>query len=76
MVTIDFYTRKGCHLCETAEAQLRQLRREKPFTLQIHDIDEDEELRELYNLLVPVTLLPDGTEMHYRVDVARLSKAL
>jgi thiol-disulfide isomerase/thioredoxin len=76
MVTIDFYTRKGCHLCESAEAQLIQLQREKPFTLQIHDIDEDEDLRGLYNLLVPVTVLPDGAEMHYRVDIPRLTKAL
>lgn len=72
MVTIDFYTRKGCHLCEIALTELEALQRERPFNLLAHDIDADEELRELYNVLVPVTVLPDGAEMHYRVDTARV----
>ncbi|MBM3757366.1 MAG: glutaredoxin family protein [Acidobacteria bacterium] len=76
MVIIEFYTRKGCHLCETAEAELRTLQREKPFTLRIHDIDEDEELRDLYNVLVPATVLPDGAELHYRIDSARIKAQL
>lgn len=76
MVTVDFYTRKGCHLCENALLELEALRRQKPFALRVHDIDEDAELRELYNVLVPVTVLPDGTEMHYRVDIARVRGAI
>ena len=72
MVTIEFYTRKGCHLCEAALAELEALQRQRPFSLRIHDIDEDADLRDLYNVLVPVTVLPDGTEMHYRVDAARV----
>ena len=72
MVTINFYTRKGCHLCEAALSELSDIQREKRFALQVHDIDEDAELRDLYSVLVPVTVLPDGTEMHYRVDAARV----
>jgi hypothetical protein len=33
-------------------------------------------LRELYNLLVPVTVLPNGDELHYRVELDRLRAAL
>lgn len=76
MVTIQFYTRKGCHLCEAALAALEEVRREKPFTLLVYDIDADPELRELYGLIVPVTVLPGGTELHYRVDAARVRAAL
>ena len=76
MVTIDFYTRRGCHLCETAEAVLRAEQRRTPFTLAVFDIDADPELRELYNLLVPVTVLPNGDELHYRVELDRLRAAL
>jgi glutaredoxin len=76
MVTVRFYTRLGCHLCEAAEAVLRDEQKRAEFALEILDIDSDGELRELYTLLVPVTVLPDGTEMHYRVDVGRLRAGL
>jgi glutaredoxin len=76
MVTVNFYTRKGCHLCEAAEAVLRAEQRRTPFTLQVFDIDADPELRELYNVLVPVTVLPNGDELHYRVELDRLRAAL
>jgi len=76
MVTIRFYTRQGCHLCEIAEAALREEQRRIEFHLEIHDIDADPELRELYTLLVPVTVLPGGDEMHYRIDTAKLRRTL
>lgn len=76
MVTVRFYTRHGCHLCETAESILRAEQVATPFAIEVFDIDADEELRDLYNLLVPVTVLPNGDELHYRVDTARLRAAL
>lgn len=76
MVEVRFYTRRGCHLCESAEAILRKEQGHRPFTLTVFDIDADPELRDLYNVLVPVTVLPGGDEMHYRVDMARLRAAL
>ena len=76
MVTVRFYTRRGCHLCEIAEAVLRAEQARAPFVIAVLDIDADPELQELYSLLVPVTLLPDGEEMHYRVDPQRLRAAL
>ena len=76
MVTVDFYTRRGCHLCEAAEAVLRAEQKHTRFTLSIHDIDTNPDWLDLYNLLVPVTVLPNGDELHYRVDPARLRAAL
>lgn len=76
MVTVRLYTRRGCHLCEMAEALLRAEQARTPFTLADFDIDADPELRDLYSLLVPVTIMPDGEEMHYRVDLPRLRAAL
>jgi hypothetical protein len=76
MVTVRFYMRRGCHLCETAEALLRSEQARTAFQLEVADIDADPDLQDLYGLLVPVTMLPDGEEMHYRVDVARLRAAL
>lgn len=76
MVTVCFYTRRGCHLCEAAESVLRAEQARTPFNLVVTDIDTDPDLRELYNVLVPVTVLPGGDEMHYRIDPARLRAAL
>jgi len=76
MVTVRFYTRRGCHLCEVAEGVLRSEQKRAPFELAVFDVDADEELRDLYSLLVPVTVLPDGEEMHYRVDIDRFRQAL
>ena len=71
---IAFYTRAGCHLCEVAEAELLRLQRELRFEMEKHDVDESPEWQELYGELVPVTVLPDGFEMHYRVDAALIRK--
>ena len=76
MVKVRFFTRLGCRLCEAAEAALREEQARRPFELEICDIDADPALRDLYNLLVPVTVLPDGDEMHYRVDIARFRAAV
>ena len=76
MVTVHFYTRTGCHLCEAAESVLRDLQKTLQFQLDIHDIDTDPELQRLYSMLVPVTVLPDGGEMHYRVMPEAFRSAL
>ena len=39
MVTILFYTRAGCHLCEVAEKTLRQAQAELHFAVTVIDID-------------------------------------
>lgn len=75
-MTVVFYTRQGCHLCETALGTLRQIRRESPFELEVRDVDADAEWRALYGMLVPVTALPNGDELHYRVDPDRVRKSL
>lgn len=76
MVTVRLYTRRGCHLCETAERTLAAEQGRVAFRLEVLDIDGDPELAELYGALVPVTVLPDGEELHYRVDVGRLRAAV
>ena len=60
MVTILFYTRAGCHLCEAAEKTLRQAQSELGFAVTVIEIDSDPALHTLYNDDIPVTLLPTG----------------
>ena len=58
-MTLDLYTRAGCHLCERLEELVTaELRRRMPkgtaSTIQKHDIDADENLVNLYGDRVPV----------------------
>lgn len=51
--------REGCHLCEDMEQQLHELLPVDSFQLVRIDIDEDERLREAFNVRVPVlSLIP------------------
>ena len=49
--------REGCHLCEDMQQQLNELFEPGEFRLTLIDIDEDEDLREAYNVRVPVLSL-------------------
>lgn len=65
---VTFYTRKKCHLCESAKEMITDLQAEFPFTLKEVDIDSDDVLTELYGIMIPVVLI-DGEEVQYgRID--------
>lgn len=51
---VTLYTRKNCHLCDTAEEDLNALQGEVPHRLVVVDIDEDPDLQMLYGHKVPV----------------------
>jgi glutaredoxin len=74
--TITLITRVGCHLCETAGAQLRGLQRELGFSYREVDVDESKVLRDRFAEQVPVILLDGREHSHFRVDEVRLRKAL
>ena len=69
MVTILFYTRAGCHLCEVAEKTLRDAQAELGFAITVIDIDSDLALRALYNDGIPVTILPNGRRFRNFLDI-------
>lgn len=54
MIQVTLYTRKNCHLCDQARADLDSLRAEFPHELVEIDIDTDPILEERYNEIVPV----------------------
>ncbi len=57
MVEVTLYTRNDCHLCDIAEAYLRELQAVIPHHLDIVDVDSNEKLRNLYGFNVPVVLI-------------------
>ena len=54
MIRVTLYTRKNCHLCDQARADLDTLRAEFPHELVEIDIDTDPILEERYKAIVPV----------------------
>jgi glutaredoxin len=54
MVDVVVYHAEGCHLCERALAQVRELQRELQFDLTEVDIGGDEALEAIYREWIPV----------------------
>jgi len=76
MVTVHFYTRRGCHLCERAAEVLARVAAEWEVVTTIVDIDSDPAARALYHEEVPVTLLPNGRRFRYELDKNELQRQL
>lgn len=69
-------TRVGCHLCETAEAEIARICGELSVPWSAVDVDSDPELRAEHGDWVPVIMI-DGRQHGYgAVDEARLRRAL
>jgi glutaredoxin len=58
---VRLYHARGCHLCESAQRVLAQVRAEVPFELEEVDIGGDPELERRYRERIPVVLV-DGEE--------------
>ena len=71
-MTVTLYTRKGCHLCEEAKAEIQAARRRAPFDYVEVDIDADPELRRLYNEEVPVITVDGKKAFKYRLKASQL----
>ena len=78
MRRIVFYTRERCHLCHEALAELRQIREQHPFELEVLDLDHQAtpDKREAYDHEVPVVELDGRKIMKYRVERERLLRLL
>ena len=54
MLTVTLYTRKDCHLCDQAKADLESLQSKYPHRLVEIDIDSDPALQKKYLVEIPV----------------------
>ncbi|MEW9514026.1 MULTISPECIES: glutaredoxin family protein [unclassified Streptomyces] len=66
----------GCHLCEDAREVVSAVCAETGASWVEKDITEDEELYKEYWEQIPVVLIDDEQHTFWRVDPARLRKAL
>lgn len=73
------YSRSYCHLCQDMLDALNRLQTpQRPFTVEVIDVDADEALVARYDELVPVLYAAlDQPELcHYFLDEARVRLAL
>ncbi|WP_299537959.1 glutaredoxin family protein [uncultured Streptomyces sp.] len=66
----------GCHLCDDARAVVSEVCAETGASLVERDITQDEALYKEYWEQVPVVLVDGEQHTFWRVDPARLRKAL
>jgi glutaredoxin len=72
VASIVLYTRRGCHLCEAAEAMLIRLGAE----FETRDIDADPELHARYDEIVPVLAIDGQAIASGIIDEGRARQAL
>lgn len=70
------YTRAGCTLCVTAEADAARICDELGVPWAAVDVDTDPELRAEYGDRVPVVLVDGREHGFWRVEESRLRAAL
>lgn len=80
---LTLITRQGCHLCEEASndlarllARFTELHPDKPYTVEVLDVDSDPDLLNKYSEEVPVLLLNGEQVSFFRIDVERVIERL
>lgn len=73
---ITFFTRRGCHLCDSALHALSREMASVEHRLEQVDIDQDQRYLQPYDLHVPVIWLNGVEVCRHRLDAPRLRAAL
>ncbi|WP_029211327.1 MULTISPECIES: glutaredoxin family protein [Arsenicicoccus] len=68
--------RPGCHLCDVARATIHEVAGESGASVAEYSIDDDPDLRERYAEQIPVVFVDGRQHDYWRVDPARLRRAL
>jgi len=73
---ITLYSRPGCHLCDDARVVIEAVCAELGEAYVEVSIDDDPELQRQFGEEIPVTLVDGRRHDFWRVDPARLRRAL
>ena len=73
---LTLYSRAGCHLCEAMHEELQPYLDQYQLSLQIVDIESDDDLLRSYAVKIPVLALDGETICQYRLDPGVLEQAL
>ena len=75
-LSIVLYTRRGCHLCDTAWQVLKRARRQYGFALAAVDVDTSDELRTRHGASVPVVTVNGRVRFRGGVNAVLLQRIL
>jgi thiol-disulfide isomerase/thioredoxin len=75
-LSIKFYTKPKCSLCDDVRTLLNQLRDETPLEIEEVNILDDPNLYERYKYEIPVLLFPEGSELKGKIEGKELRKKL
>ncbi len=73
---MTFYTRPGCHLCDEARVLVEAVCAELGEEYVEISIDDDPDLQRRFGDEIPVTFVDGRQHDYWRVDPARLRRAL
>ncbi|MBI5649682.1 MAG: glutaredoxin family protein [Chloroflexi bacterium] len=73
---VIFYTKPGCHLCEIADQQLRDLAREFQIAIDAQDITRDDALFKKYFDKIPVLIIDDHITLAAPIQIEDIRAAL
>jgi glutaredoxin len=65
---VTIYSRPGCHLCDEAKTVIENSNCSDRFTLEVVNIESDEELLKKYKYDIPVITIDGVEEFIHRVD--------
>jgi len=76
VVKIEIYSKKDCHLCDEAKAKLREFAERFPIHVDEIDIEQDPVVFEKHRYEIPVVYLEGRKLFKYRIDDAKLERAI
>lgn len=74
-ISVTFYTKAGCHLCEDARELLEEVAEETAYTLDEIDIRSDLVVFEEYRYRIPVIIINQDTLLEGRIEADELARA-
>lgn len=76
MNLVTIFSRQGCHLCDDAHKTLQSMQAELGFEIEVIDIDQNQDLVNLYSDQVPVIHIDGQHHDFYKVDPERFRSSL
>jgi glutaredoxin len=73
---VVFYSKENCPLCDKGLDVIKEIQTEIPFTYEKVDIYEDDQLLELYQLMIPVVKIGDEVVSYGILDKEAIRKRL
>jgi glutaredoxin len=75
-LSIKFYTKPKCSLCDEVRLFLNRLKKDFPMEIKEVNILDDPDLYERYKYEIPVLLFPDKFQVSGRIDQKQLKEKL